>query len=132
MKQHSQLNSLRILDLPIFEDLSSHDNTLIWAGQITEICDPAQAFGDFLDCVATQRKIFELEREARRTFVVTVDKNLNVDLNLDANLNVTGNLGSLTFDATAIGNNSTTEADVSVVTTNNLSEVSGSIFSAVI
>ena len=60
---------------------------------------------------------------------VNADKDFNVDL--DSNVNITGNFAGLTFDVTASGNNSFTEGDFSIVTTGNLSEISGTFTSAV-
>ncbi len=60
---------------------------------------------------------------------ITVDK--DVDIDFDSSVDITGNLATVTFDVTAIGNNTVAEADISVVATDGLSEASGSLFAAV-
>ena len=62
---------------------------------------------------------------------IDINKDLDADLNFNSSVDVTGNLATITFDATGIGNNTVSEADISVVATEGLSEVSGSIFVAV-
>lgn len=83
--------------------------------------------------------------------IITVDKTVNTDTDVEqdfdvdidiarilkyrnqgiANVTATGNVASLTLDITASGNNSFTEGDFSIVTTANLSEISGTFVSAV-
>ncbi|MGB3402095.1 MAG: hypothetical protein WBA77_05340 [Microcoleaceae cyanobacterium] len=62
---------------------------------------------------------------------IDINKDLDADLDFDSNVDITGNLATVTFDVTAIGNNTASEADISVVATSGLSEVSGSLFAAV-
>ncbi len=62
---------------------------------------------------------------------IDINKDLDVDLNFNSDVDISGNLATVTFDVTAIGDDTAAEADISVVTTGGLSEVSGSLFSAV-
>jgi hypothetical protein len=62
---------------------------------------------------------------------IDINKDLDADLNFNSSVDITGNLATVTFDVTAIGNNTASEADISVVATDGLSEVSGSLFAAV-
>ncbi|NJK38892.1 MAG: hypothetical protein HC835_01010 [Oscillatoriales cyanobacterium RM2_1_1] len=62
---------------------------------------------------------------------IDVDVNKDIDATLDSNVDISGNFASLTFDVTAIGNNSFAEGDVSVIVTGDLSEVSGTLIAGV-
>ena len=62
---------------------------------------------------------------------ITLDKDVNVDVSIDSDVDVSGNAANLTFEVTAIGGNTLAEGDVSVVVTDGLSEVSGSLIAAV-
>ena len=64
---------------------------------------------------------------------VTVDINIDKDVNseIDSSVNLSGNAAFVTFDATAIGNNTFTQADVSAFATAGLSESSGTLVAAV-
>ncbi|NET30940.1 MAG: hypothetical protein F6K19_02910 [Cyanothece sp. SIO1E1] len=60
---------------------------------------------------------------------ITVNKDIDIDF--DSTVDISGNFASLVGDATAIGDNSAVEVDFTVTTTDGLSEVSLSAFSAV-
>ena len=61
-----------------------------------------------------------------------IDKDLNINLQLTFDVTgVGGNTSDVYYGVTALGENSVAEADLSVVATDNLSEVSGSLFAAV-
>lgn len=83
--------------------------------------------------IITVDKDVSFSTTVEQTFDVDVDVNIDKDINanLDSAVNITGNFASLTFDVTASGNNSFTEGDFSIVTTGNLSELSGTFTSAV-
>ena len=78
-------------------------------------------------------KAVDITTSVTQNFDVDIDVNADKDfnVNLDSAVNVTGNFAGLTFDVTASGNNSFTEGDFSIVTTGNLSEISGTFTSAV-
>ncbi len=78
-------------------------------------------------------KNVNIDLDVDQDFDVDVDINVNkdIDANLDSDVDIDGNFASLTFDVTAIGNNSFAEADVAVTVTGNLSEVGGTLIAGV-
>ncbi|WP_413167410.1 hypothetical protein ACL6C3_12080 [Capilliphycus salinus ALCB114379] len=60
---------------------------------------------------------------------IDIDKDINSDIKSKVDLK--GNFASVTFDATAIGSNTYTQADVSAFATAGLSESSGTLVAAV-
>ena len=71
-----------------------------------------------------------VDNEQNTDVDIELDKDLSIDLNLDSNVDISGNFANLTFDATAVGDNSFVEGDVSVFASGNLAEVSGTITSS--
>jgi hypothetical protein len=62
---------------------------------------------------------------------VNFDFSSNVDIYLDSHVNIDGNFAQANFDVEAIGDNSSAELDLVVLTTDNLSSITGSATSAV-
>jgi hypothetical protein len=62
---------------------------------------------------------------------VDLDIDKDIDSDLNSNVHIDGNFASVTFDATAIGSNTYTQADVSAFATAGLSESSGTLVAAV-
>jgi hypothetical protein len=63
---------------------------------------------------------------------VKVDKDTDVDVDVDVDLDIKGNTAELTFDASAFGEHTFTQADVFVLAVENeLSEVGGYMIAAV-
>lgn len=84
--------------------------------------------------IITVDKDVSFSTTVTQDFDVDVDMDINKDISASLTFNVTaskGNVAGLTFDVTASGNNSFTEGDLSIVTTSNLSELSGTFVSAV-
>ncbi|MEM7555830.1 MAG: hypothetical protein AAF378_17380 [Cyanobacteria bacterium P01_A01_bin.84] len=60
-----------------------------------------------------------------------VDKDVNVDVAINAKANIKGNIADLQFDVEAVGDDSFTEVEASVLTTDGLSSIAGAMYSAV-
>ena len=71
------------------------------------------------------------ETELDTNVDLVLDQDQSTDLNFDSTVDVNGNVANLNFDVTGIGDNSTSESNVSVVATNSLSEISGSLSAGV-
>jgi hypothetical protein len=62
---------------------------------------------------------------------IYLDKYVDIDIYLDSHVNIDGNFAQANFDVEAIGDNSSAELDLVVLTTDNLSSITGSATSAV-
>lgn len=99
---------------------------------IPEICCVVQDDGTVIDiCNPSKNLNINVDTELDTEVDIDIDKDLSVDLNFDSDVDISGNLANLTFDVTAIGDNSFAEADTSVVVTSNLTEVSGTFVAGV-
>ncbi len=97
-----------------------------------ELCCVVQDDGTVIDiCNPSKNLNIDVNTELDTEVDIDIDKDLDVDLNFDSDVDISGNLANLTFDVTAIGDNSFAEADVSVFTNPNVAEVSGSFVAAV-
>ena len=79
----------------------------------------------------TKNTEIDVATELNTNVDVALDQDQSVDLDFDSTVDIDGNLANLNFDVTGIGDNSTAESNVSVVVTDNLSEVSGSLSAGV-
>ncbi|MDJ0621157.1 MAG: hypothetical protein QNJ63_31210 [Calothrix sp. MO_192.B10] len=78
-------------------------------------------------------KDVDIDLDVDQDFDVDVDVDIdkNVDIDATSTVDITGNFGSLTFDATAIGNNGFAEADVALTVTGGLVEAGGTLTAGV-
>lgn len=76
----------------------------------------------------------EIEKAFKGVFMqktqIDFDKDLDVDADVDSKADVSGNLATVVFDVEALGDDTFTELDLNVLTTDKSSSIVGSAISA--